>query len=135
MRCVAVVPAIHESGDAGDVGFVGQHLQVKLQFNVFVIRLRHANRRLREIRRDLADQLDAALNLANFIEIVIEPGAIARTDDLPKAGYIMGDRIEDAAVLLLPGDPLRSIAAITKKTLEDYLRIDFHGKRFPRSLP
>src|SRR5438552_10849938 len=79
---VNLVAGIHECRYAGDVRSVGQRLQVIHQLCMFIPGLRHADRRLRrrQVGCSFADGLEAALDLANLIEILVEPRTVARTD-------------------------------------------------------
>ena len=67
--------------DARDVRLERQRQQIELQLDVFVEGLRHADRHAHIGRRDgrsLHGNLQAPLDLADVLRIVVEPRAIGR---------------------------------------------------------
>ena len=87
-----------------------QALQVEHQLGVVVEPLRHADagplvlrqRRLGVLRLGL---LDAALDLAQHVEIVGDRRAIRRTELRPQAGHLLDRRVEDAVLRRGPPPP------------------------------
>ena len=72
-----------EREDARDVGRERQHLQVEHQLDVLAERVRHADRRRRQLPQLAAavarlDDLDPPLDLAHVLEIVGEPRSVGR---------------------------------------------------------
>ena len=73
-----------ERDDAGDVALQRQHLQVEHQPGVVGVGGRHAGRAV-EIRQRVVGGaglglLDAALHLADGVEVLADPGAIRRAE-------------------------------------------------------
>ena len=94
----------HERDDARQVGLVGDGQQVVHQRHVFFERLRNADWQCRREARLRAvvrlGPLDSAFDLADVVEILVEPRAIARAElALQLAGLLVID-VEDAQVAL-----------------------------------
>src|ERR1019366_6111200 len=73
--------------------------------------------------------LDAALDLANVLEVGIEPGLIARAQVLLEERNLLRDGIENTGVLLAPREALLRTRAVAEQALEGHARIHFGGKR------
>ena len=73
-----------ERDDARDVALQRQHLQVEHQPRVVGVRGRHADRPVeigqRIVRRRRLGLLDAPLDFADGLEILVDPGAIGRAE-------------------------------------------------------
>ena len=82
-----------ERDDAGDVALQRQHLQVEHQPRVVGVGGRHAHRaieiRQRIVRRLGLGLLNAALDLADGVEVLADPGAIGRAELLLQAGDLV----------------------------------------------
>ncbi len=131
---LAQVARQHEGGDSRDVRLKRQRLQIEHQLGVLVERLGHADGSLRHVqdstRRLLLGFLNPPLDLADVVEIVADPRAVARAEPvLADALRLLRDRVENAAVFLLARQPLGRAAAIAEQALEDDARIDFHRQR------
>ncbi len=92
--------------DAGQVRLERQHLQIEHQLRVLfeagwntggTIHRRQLARRL------LLGALNPPLDVAHPLEILAELGAVARADGSHETSGRLGDRVEDAAVLLQSG--------------------------------
>ena len=74
----------HEREDAREIGLEGQRQQIEHQPDVLLERLGHADRRVTRRRQLglglLLGRLDPPLDFADVIEILAEPGAIARAE-------------------------------------------------------
>jgi hypothetical protein len=79
--------------------------------------------------------LNTALDLAHFLEILIQSSAIGCRQFLLQTGDFIQNRIEKADRLLSPGFPLRIVAPIAEKALENNLRAVLHWKRHGGRLP
>jgi len=73
--------------------------------------------------------VDAPLEFANVVGVVLEAGAIARAEASVKHSQFLGDGIEDARVLFASLQAFLGVCAVTKQTLERNSRIDFRWKR------
>src|SRR4029453_9638682 len=96
-----------------DVGRKRDRLQVKHQLDVLFERVRHSNRRSRQLAWLTAavlrlDFLDSSLDLAHIIQVFIQSRTISRTELFAQPGHRGGYRVENAAVLRTPlRTPLR----------------------------
>src|SRR3989441_3456277 len=102
-----------------------------MQPDVLVERFRDAGRQidLRHVCGRLGGELDAALDLANLVGVLIDRPAVAGAELLHQAGQLAADGIENAAVLPHARDAhLRSRAA-AEESLEDRLWIELHRQR------
>ena len=74
----ADIVRVHQCGDARDVGLEGQHLHVPHQIDVLLKRFGHSERHLRFGRHvfGLHHVLQAALDLADVFEVLVEAGAV-----------------------------------------------------------
>ena len=136
----AQFPPHHERYDAGQVGLVGEHLQVEHQLRVLFVCVGHA-RRLRHFGQVAAalllGHLNPPLDVANGVEILIEPGAVAGPDFPVQFGYALGQGVEQAAVLADALEPHLRVggADVAEEPLEHQPRIGFHRQRRVRVAP
>src|SRR4030095_689518 len=77
-------------------------------------------------RRLLLGALDARFDLANVLEVLVEPDAIARAQPALERGDIAGHGIEDAAVLPHARDTLLGRARTSEHALEHDTRVRLH---------
>ena len=73
--------------------------------------------------------LDAALDLADRIEILVDPGTIAGAEFSLEAGHVFRDPVQNAAVLPQLGAPLFGAATVAEQPLENDTGIGFGRKR------
>ena len=130
IRAAAHLPAIHEREDAGDVGLVGQPLQVEHKLDVVAEDLRNGSRWLVKqaatesadgslpVRRRRLSLLDATLDFAHRIKVFGRPGAIARPEARLQSLHVLRDRIENATVLSHLRATTLGGAAFAKQPLE-----------------
>src|SRR5579862_649641 len=81
--------------------------------------------------------LNAAFQIANGLEILIEFAAILRTEIALQSRYRDAKRIENAAVFPDPREARRAagVVAVSEKALENSARVIFHGQRSRRIAP
>ena len=128
----------HEREHAREVDLVGQRQQVVEHADVFLVRFRHADRRVGHLDRRLRlglGALDAPLHFTHVVQILAETLPIARADALLEGGHVLGDEIEHAAVLAHPGAALVGGRAAAEHPLEQHAGVDFHRQRRGRALP
>ena len=136
----AVLAADHEADDAGQVGLVGQHLQVEHQLRVLVESGGNAQRR-RNLGQLLVDLrlglLDPALDVAHGLQVLAELQAIARSEVAPQRGHLVGHRVQEAAILLDARQPRGGIGAarVSQQALEHRPRVGLHRQRRRRAPP
>ena len=90
----------HEGADPGEVGLVGQREQVHHQLGVLGVVGRHADRLLdhRQLARVLLlGHLDAALDVAHRLEILVDLRLVLRPEGAAQPPDLVADEIEDAA--------------------------------------
>ena len=88
--------------------------------------------KLGHVARRFCGQLEAPLDLADLVDVLIDDAAIGRRRDPSAARQLADQRIEDAAALLEPrGTQLRRRAA-AEQPLEHHLRIELHRERAVR---
>jgi hypothetical protein len=129
---LAVVAGHHERGDARHVGLEGQREHVEHQGDPIFEPVGNANRRARHRNLRLAmllGALDPPLDLPDALEVIAESGAIARTQTALQAPGALGDRVENAAVLLDAGRPFSRVAAPAEDPVEDDPRVDLDRER------
>ena len=69
------------------------------------------------------------------VEILVDPGAVARAYALLQFGDVRGERIEKASPVLEPRAPVGSITSLAEQAFEYHLRIDFVRQRLGRTGP
>src|ERR1051325_6846941 len=74
-----------EGEDASHVGLEGEHLEVEHQLHVLLERIGHADRRFGQLALGAArvtgfDELDAPLELADVLEVLVEPLLVGRSE-------------------------------------------------------
>ena len=128
------VAAHLEREDAGRVRGERQRLQVEHQLHVVVERIRHADRRLRHLARLAAlvvglDLLDAAFDLAHFIQVVRQAAPVGGAELPVQAAELAADEVEDALVFGAPRGALLRRRADTEQLVERHARIAHHRQR------
>ena len=88
-----------------------------------------ASRDRQRCRALLFGNLQAALDFADVLQIVAQPGAIARAEVVLETRNLARDLVENAAIFLNARLALFRRAAIAEKPLEDHARIDLHRQR------
>ena len=79
--------------------------------------------------------LNAPLDFADVVEILVEPRAIARAESALQGVGLVGDEIENASIAARAGDALGRGARFTEQPLEHRTRVDFHRQRRGRRAP
>jgi hypothetical protein len=74
----------------------------------------------------LLSALDSPLNLANVIQILVEPNTVAGSDSRLQVTKVVGDEIQQAAVGLHPQQTTLASPAPAKQALEYHAWIDLH---------
>ena len=95
---------------------------------------RHVGQRHVLARRRLG-ALNAALDLAHVLEILIEPPAIARRQVALQRRQLRHHRIEQAPRVLPPAAALGRGGAVAEQLLEHQPRVVLHRQRLRRRLP
>ncbi len=127
-----------EGEDAGDVGREGQRLQVEHQLDVLFERVGHADRGAGQLAR-LAravlrfDALDAPFDLADVVEVFLQPGPIGGAQRVAQARRVLVDPVEDAAILGAALGALFRRGADAEQHVEDRARIADHRQRLRRA--
>ena len=128
----------HEAQDARDVGLVGQRRQLEHQACMLFPRLGNAERRVHLLQRALAlllRRLDAALYLANVVQVLVQPAHVSSAEPVLEVLHVVGQRIQDALVGLHSLLPLGGRARPAEHSLEHDARVDFHRHRCGRRRP
>src|SRR5690606_14588526 len=73
--------------------------------------------------------LETLLGLADVVEIIREPRAVARADVAREVGELLAYRIEDAAARLHALETLLGRAGPAEEPLEQSARVDLHRQR------
>src|SRR6266850_2141459 len=81
------------------------------------------------LRALLLGLLDAALDLADRVEILVDPGTVARAEFPLEARHVFRHPIQNAAILLQFGAPFFGAASVAEQPLKDHARISFRRKR------
>src|SRR5262245_41383316 len=108
----AQVFRVHERADARHLTLVGERQQVEHQFNMVLERFRRSYRRFRNIlisaalRIAIEHSLDSPLDLANVVEVSVEPHSIGWRQSLLKSNRLFDDGIQNTAVFALPREAL-----------------------------
>src|SRR5882672_2600913 len=103
IRALARLAAGHEGEDAREIGLIRHGEQVEHQADVLLERFGNADRRRERGQFRGAARfgaLDAALDLAHVLEVVVEPVAVRRPDRALQSARFLRYGVEDAAVLL-----------------------------------
>ena len=124
----------HERGDPGQVGLVGQRLQVEHQLGVLADGVGNPRGLLdhRKLTRALfLGLLDAPLDVAHGIEILVELRPIAGPESPLELGRTLGDRIEQAGILPPARAPHRGVgrATVAEQPFEDHPWVVLHRER------
>ncbi len=134
------VAAHLEREHARDVGLEGQRLQVEHQLDVLVERVGHARGRAGQFAgfaRVVAglDALDAPLDLAHVLEILLHPLAIARVERAVQVGDLGGDVVEHARRGAAARRPFLARTAGAEELIEGHARVADHRQRLGRRRP
>ena len=134
---VAALAAHHQREDAREVGLIRHGGDVEEQADVLLEGFGHAERRVeRHVRAVLLlGPLDAALDLADVVEIVPQPGAVARAQAALQLVGVLADGVQDAAVLAHPRGPLFAGAGPAEEPLERHARVHLSRQRRRRARP
>src|SRR5206468_7507571 len=81
------------------------------------------------------DALDAALELADVVEVLVQAGAIARPELALQLRNLPGDPVEDAAIGAAIRGALLRRCADAEELIEDGPRIADHRQRLRRRRP
>ena len=116
---------------ARDVRLERERDQIEVQLDVLVELLRHSRWQvdLGHVARRLGGKLDAPLDFANLVGVLVDGLAIRRSELLPQAGELADERIENAAALLHARGALFGRRAAAEQAFEHDLRIELHRQR------
>src|SRR5262249_10065991 len=124
-----------EGADPRQVALERQRHEVGQEADVLLIVLRHAARLL-DARRGLGvaalDAGQAHLDLADAAEVLVELALVVAAELVTQRLGVVGDEVEDAAVVLLalgPGRLALALAAAAEEPLEDRPRVDLLAHR------
>ncbi len=129
-----------EGDHAGDVRLQREHLQIEHQLDVFLPRLRRADRPLQVVGQRRAvlalGHLDPPFDLTHRVEVFADAAAIRRAELPLEAAHVLADPVEDAAVPAQLGLAFGRAAAIPEHAFEHHARIGLgrerRGRRRPR---
>ena len=130
----ADLAAHHERGHAGEVDLVGQHLQVEHQLDVLGEGGGNALG-LGELGQvevlPLLGPLDAALDVAHALEVLVDLEAVGGPDLVLEVGDLPGHRVENRAVARHAGaaDGGVGAAAVAEHLLEHHAGVVLHRQR------
>ena len=79
--------------------------------------------------------LDAALDFANRIEVLTQPGLVAGAELSSKASHVLGHPVENAATLAQFSAPALGAAPVAEQAFEDHARVSLGGKGRRRRQP
>src|SRR5438876_7590229 len=123
----------------GDVSLQGEHLQVEHQARVIGVSSRYAHWAIQirhpRIGRLGLSFLNAALHLANGIQILGYLAAVTRAELLLQPGNIFTHPIEKAQVFPQLGAAVRHAASLAEQALKNYARMSLSRKRRRRRRP
>ncbi len=132
IRLVADLSRHHEGHDARQVRLQGKCHHVEHEPHVLVEAHRCRRGRIRQLRSGnvpVRDLLDAALDLANRSEIVVQHSVIAWTEVAAQIGCIAPYQIEHTAVCADQCDTLLGRIAPTEQLLKQLARVVLHRQR------
>ena len=121
-----------------DVRLVRQREQIELQRDVLFERLRHANRRVRHDdarRRLLLRLLDPLLDLADVVEIVVQPGFVLRRRDPLQVFDVLAEPSRGCSCRSASAPAAARRAGAAEEPLEGDARIDLHRQRLSLARP
>src|SRR5690606_34849619 len=126
-----------QRADARDVGLEGQYLQIPHQLDVFVDRLRRAERQLhfRHHTRALRSQLHSTFHFAHGGEVGIETQLVVVAKTLFQFAGFVRYCIENTGVRYATSLPFLWSRAVTKEALEDQQGIHFVRQWLRRAGP
>src|ERR1019366_7852830 len=111
----AGIARVHHGRNARNLGAPREHQQIPHELDVILERLGNSHRSFRNIqlgRGLLRRLLNTPLDFTDVIQILTQASAVARIELALQPRYLIGYRIENAAVLLLTRKPLGRVAAI-----------------------
>src|SRR5947208_12027566 len=121
-----------ERDDPGDVALQSEHLQVEHQTRVIRIGRRYTDRPI-QIRQAIVSLglrfLNAALDLADGVQILADPRTIGRSELLREASDIIANPIEQAGPSPQRGVTVGRAAALAEQALENDSRMGLRWKR------
>src|SRR5690606_19134170 len=106
--------------------------QIEHQLELLVERIELADRRFGQLDAGeiaLLRALDAPLDLADRVEVLIEDHAVAGPEAALELARPLGDEIEQAAGLPRDGFALLRRVAFAEKAREHFARIELHRQR------
>ena len=128
----------HEREDTRQVGLIRDRQQIEQQLDVLLERLGHAHRRIRHVEqrfRLLLGALNAPLDLANVIEVLVEARTVARDRCRPARSGDRRPRNPAGCGRSSSAPDAFPSPAAAKQPLEHHARIDLHrqwrGVRLP----
>ena len=137
IRAQADVARDHQRRYARDVALERERLQIEVQLDVLVERLRDPERHVhgRRLTGDLRRDLQPALHLADRLEVIVQARTVARRQPRPQAGDLRRHRVENAVAGGAARVPLVRRAAVAVEALEHELRVDLVRQRLVRRRP
>src|SRR5580698_4286449 len=120
----------HESEYARDIRLPGGGDKIEHQTHMLVEQLGNADRSVESgLALVVLGTLDAALDLADIVEIIAEARAVALTEAALEVAGLFGNRIENAALLADGCQSFTGSAGFAEDAFEGGARIGLHGKR------
>ena len=108
----------HERRYTADLALVGECHEVEHQFKMFFEGFRSSHRRVGNLNLGGTGlslrQFDPALDLADVVQVSVDPCAIGRGQSLLQALSLFDDRIQNAAVLFLAREALLGGSSIAE---------------------
>ena len=107
--------------------------RIEQQPGVLVVGLGNADGPVRQGQRGVAGldlgPLDAALDLAHRVHVLVDPRAVAGAEGAHEPRHVLPDRVQDAPVAPHLGPPLVHRAAVPEQPLEDRAGVVLHRQR------
>ena len=129
IRALAQLARHHEGENTRSVGLPGYCQQVEQQRHVFVERIGYADGRIRCVHLSGAASflpLDAPLDFAKIIQIIVHSSAIARAQARPQVIRFLDHRAQNTPLLLDAGLPIRCRPRRSEQPFENCPRINLH---------
>ena len=135
----ALLAADLERDDPGGVGLERQGLHVEHQPRMLVVADRDAGRRLdhRQLAPLRLGVLDAPLDLAHRLQVLVELRAVAASEAALQAVDLIQHRVENAALPPQPRRPHLGVGAVDvpEEPVEHHARVGLHRQRRRRAAP
>src|SRR4029077_12190338 len=114
---IAAFAAQHDRCDAGQIGLECDDLEVKHQLGVILKRIWNSDRAPQYWKFESGalglGELDAALDIANGFQVIVELAPVARSESRLHARDFVGDGVQNAAIFPHAGQAYGGIGAVT----------------------